>query len=227
MQRRDTRDHSWGHPALIHSFWLGSSLRLCALTAGSWCCRGWSAPLPLDAMSVNGPTQWGMLCLWMDPPSGECSEMRSSCNFYPGQLLFTTFNLLVTQSPNTYFFSQLDWNNNSPNIMPLNGQPKLSPFHSQRETIQIPISIRLWLQVTAFWGKVLPSLSLPRLWSAILKPVEQGAELAAASASGIRGAGDETKREAETCKCTHAHEETLWVNAAELLDFRPWSIPGI
>ena len=23
MQRRDARDHSWGHPALINSFWLG------------------------------------------------------------------------------------------------------------------------------------------------------------------------------------------------------------
>ena len=131
MQRRDTKDHSWGHSALIHSLWLGSSLRLCALTARSWCgavigqhlCRWmlclWMDPPSGDTMSVKGPTQWGMLCLWMDPHSREYSEMRSSCNFYPGQLLFTTFNLLVTQSPNTYFFSQLDWDNNSPNIMPL------------------------------------------------------------------------------------------------------------
>ena len=178
-------------------------------------------------MSVNGPTQRGMLCLWMDPHSREYSEMRSSCNFYPGQLLFTTFNLLVTQSPNTYFFSQLDWDNNSPNIMPLYGQPKWSPFHSQKETIQILITIHLRLQVTAFWGKVLPSLSLPWLWLDILKPVEQGAELAVANASCIRGAGDETKRGTEICKCTHAHKETLWINAAELPDFRQWSIPGI
>lgn len=73
--------------------------------------------------------------------------------------------------------------------MPLYGQPKISPFRSQRETIQITISIRLWLQVTAFWGKVMPSLSLPCLWLDSLKPMEQQAELAAASASCLNSSG--------------------------------------
>ena len=61
MQRRDTKDHSWGHSALIHSLWLGSSLRLCALTARSWC----------GAVVSQHLCRW-MLCLWMDPPSGGC-----------------------------------------------------------------------------------------------------------------------------------------------------------
>lgn len=73
--------------------------------------------------------------------------------------------------------------------MLLYGQPKISPFCSQRETIQIPISIHLWLQVTAFWGKAMPSLSLPGLWLDSLKPMEQEAELAAASAPCLNGSG--------------------------------------
>lgn len=39
--------------------------------------------------------------------------------------------------------------------------------------------------------------------------------------------GGETEREIEICKHTHAQEETLWINAAELLDFRQRSVTGI
>lgn len=102
---------------------------------------GWGNPsgsvssrLEADAAVVGQHLGRWMLYLWVDPPSGGCSAIIP-CNFYPGQLLFTTFNLLVSQSPNTYFFSQLDPNNKSPNIMPLYGNqryplsvPKERPF---------------------------------------------------------------------------------------------------
>lgn len=100
----------------------------------------------------------------------------------PGSRCSSQSNYLVIQSPNTYFFSQLYQNNTSPNIMSLHGQLKRSPSPSQREIIQILISICLWLQVTAFWGKVIPCLSLPWSWLDILKPMEQVVKLATANA---------------------------------------------
>ena len=104
------------------------------------------------------------------------------------------------------------------------------PLPLPKEIIQILINICLWLQVMAFWGKVIPCLSLPWSWLDILKPMEQVVKLARANVFCVQlwGRGMKQKGKLRYIKSTRAQQkENLWIKTAELTDFRRWSIASI